>query len=114
MKSPRSHSNNQANEFRPNSWLRWLFAVSALVLLPMSVGSSRAGETKGLDVRGPVVREPVAPKVLDMDLQELLRARTVQPWKPGDPIRVIDDLKETNEPSPDEGELGPDEGGERL
>jgi hypothetical protein len=49
--------------------------------------------------KGPIVSEPVTPNVLDTDLHEL---PTMQPWKPGDPIRVLEGLEETGE-SPSEG-----------
>lgn len=52
--------------------------------------------------QGPVVREPVAPKVMDKKLQDLPQAR---PYQPGEPVRVMEDLKET---PPTEREEAPD------
>jgi hypothetical protein len=54
--------------------------------------------------KGPIVSEPVAPEVLDTDLHAL---PTVKPWKPGDPIRVIEELDETSAPPPEGGEPEP-------
>lgn len=62
------------------------------------------------DIGGPVVREPVPPKVRDVDLQEESKKKPVKPWKPGEPIRVIPDLKE--EPAPGPPQQAPDTEGQ--
>lgn len=49
------------------------------------------------EVLQPVVREPVAPKVNQNNLHVLSKEKTVKPWNPGDPVRVVDDLKESHE-----------------
>lgn len=49
--------------------------------------------TPGQSVGKPAVREPVAPKVLDVDLRQLARVKV---YKAGDEVRVIEDLKESS------------------
>jgi hypothetical protein len=49
------------------------------------------------EVLQPVVREPVAPRVNQNNLRVLSKEQTVKPWNPGDPVRVVEDLKESHE-----------------
>lgn len=46
---------------------------------------------------GPVVREPVKPKVGGRDLRAITEDRKAEPWKEGEPVRVVPDLKLTED-----------------
>jgi len=45
----------------------------------------------------PVVREPVKPKVGGRDLRAITEDRKAEPWKEGEPVRVVPDLKRTED-----------------
>lgn len=67
-------------------WRFWLLV--AIVGIPLFVAAQDMGAGK------PVVHEPIMPKVQETDLNVLIKGKTVKPWKPGDPVRVMEDLKE--------------------
>lgn len=48
--------------------------------------------------RQPMVRQPVSPQRQRIALPEITQSRVIRPWKPGEPVRVIDDLKEEGSP----------------
>lgn len=50
-------------------------------------------QTEGQTQNKPIVHKPIAPRVLDKDVKDLSK---VKPYKPGDPVRVIPDLKESD------------------
>lgn len=72
--------------------------LAALLVLVLLVPSVTAQEQ-------PVVRAvtppaAVTPQVLNIDLRELTRTAPVKLWQPGDPVRIIDDLKGKEQPPP--------------
>lgn len=44
----------------------------------------------------PAVREAVSPKVSERNLEQL-QGETVKPWQPGDPVRVVEDLRSSEQ-----------------
>lgn len=71
------------------------FFVSALFVV-LAV----AQEPPGMR-RAPEVREAVAAQVMTLDLRQVGGLKAFAPWKPGDPVKVIEDLRENaKEPPP--------------
>ena len=66
-----------------------LASIVMLLALAVPAGAQIQG--------GPQVGEPVTPDVLDIDLRSIVQAR-VQAWTEGDPVRIIEDLKEAEAP----------------
>jgi len=64
------------------------------LLLSLASGSFavRAGETGG--------QTPAVPAVQQRDIKSLAEEKPVTPWKPGDPVRVMGDLRESGTPEP--------------
>jgi hypothetical protein len=58
---------------------------------PASEGGGPEAATK--PSMKPIVRGPVKPRVQDKDLSELPK---MKPYKKGDPVRVMEDLKESD------------------
>lgn len=69
-------------------------AMCALALAINQI-PSHANADEEPSVKGPVVREPVKPKSSDVPMQGLPQAPK---WKPGDPVRVMPDLKSSTKP----------------
>jgi DNA replication initiation complex subunit (GINS family) len=64
------------------------------LVLALASGSfaARAGEIGG--------QTPAAPAVQQRDIKSLAEEKPVKPWKPGDPVRVMGDLREDGTPEP--------------
>jgi hypothetical protein len=65
-------------------------AASMLVWFFIAVSQSMAEQFHSAGIGGPMVGEPVTPRVQEKSPQG--RPAT-EPWKPGDPVRVIPDLR---------------------
>lgn len=74
---------------------RLLVSLAALVLGTFVALAGEAGRPK------PATPEPAAPRVQERDLKSLSEEKTVKEWKPGDPVRVTDDLREDGKTDPD-------------
>jgi hypothetical protein len=48
--------------------------------------------------------QPIAPEVQAQGVDEMTRKSPMVPWKPGDPVRVVPDLRESGEELPTEAE----------
>jgi hypothetical protein len=68
-----------------------VFVLATVLLTVILLPYSQAGQQEPPDIRGPVVREPVAPRVQSKTPEEL---PAIEPMKPEDPVRVMPDLKE--------------------
>lgn len=66
-----------------------LSPLCLVLILGAAPGSLTAGE--------PAVRKPVSPQVAETDLSQLSDEHAVKPWQPGDPVRVVEDLRESAE-----------------
>lgn len=71
----------------------WLGMLSGVVLFLLPL----VGQSQGTTVSKPAARKPVTPQVMDMDLKALTKEKKAKRWKKGDPVRVIEDLKEALE-----------------
>lgn len=67
---------------------------SSMMVAP---AAAQGGDTEGVK---PTVRKRVAPQVMETDLGKVPRERAAAPWQPGQPVRVIEDLKEKLGPTP--------------
>ena len=72
--------------------------LSGLVAVGLCLSTGQAGETK---------TEPAAPQVQERDIPSLSEEAPVKKWKPGDPVRVVPDLRESGDA--EVGEAGPAE-----
>ena len=72
--------------------------LTALVAAELCVSTGQAGETK---------TEPAAPQVQERDVKSLSEGAPVKKWKPGDPVRVVPDLREDGDA--EMGEAGAEE-----
>jgi hypothetical protein len=73
-------------------------AYMYITLLVLPLASSElilASYGEAAPAQGPIVRDPVSPKSSDTPAQELTPAPQ---WKPGDPVQVRPDLRETPPP----------------
>ena len=64
-------------------------------LLALALGSGLAGAQTQ-----PRVSEPVTPHVLDIDLSRTASDQAAPSWREGQPVRIIEDLKEAGAPPP--------------
>ncbi len=73
---------------------RCRFAVwlAVLLLVPFAALAQETGEPK------PAMPEPAAPQVQERNVKSLSEEKPVQEWKPGDPVRVMGDLREDEKP----------------
>jgi hypothetical protein len=94
-----AHLADQATEYRPRFWGGCVLAVGTAVLWLGLVNSGTAQQPPGPGAQGPLVRAPVAPAVQESNLRALTRTRIVRAWRAGDPVRVIEDLKERLQPA---------------
>ncbi len=77
----------------------WLPAwLSVLLLVPFAALAQEAGEPK------PAMPEPAAPQVQERNVKSLSEEKPVQEWKPGDPVRVMGDLREDEKAGTGKGE----------
>ena len=84
---------------RRPSWSAWHSVGGASVLaLTLTIGA--AAQPDGRAGVSPRVYQPVAPEVLEADMDTAFRAMAVRPWREGDPVRVVEDLEEDAGPSP--------------
>lgn len=60
--------------------------------------SSRKRRNAPLRSEGPAIAGPVAPQVRPDDLKSLGPRSVPGQWRPGDPVTIIEDLKETPVP----------------
>ena len=60
------------------------------------------------EVSGPVVRPPVTPQLRQDNLKDLTTRNPVPQWRPGEPVKIIEDMKERLKPG------GGEKEGERL
>ena len=68
------------------------FLFALLIALASGSVAVRAGETGG--------QTPATPAVQQRDIKSLAEEKPVKPWKPGDPVRVMGDLREDGTPAP--------------
>ena len=71
-------------------WCLGLLAAGMLVWCLVAGSQSMAAQFHSAGIGGPMVGEPVTPKVQEKTPPG--RPAT-EPWKPGDPVRVIPDLR---------------------
>ncbi|PVE22764.1 hypothetical protein DC522_19140 [Microvirga sp. KLBC 81] len=85
-----------------------LYALSLFVATFLSglsqAASAQPGPSKPPEIAGPVVRTPVTPQVRQENLNALTPRSRVQQWRPGDPVKVIEDMKERLQPGGGEAE----------
>ncbi len=70
--------------------------ILCVAALTASGGSISTGDDGVPAVRGPVVRDPVPPKSSEGSPQGSIAAPK---WQPGDPVRVMPDLKSSSKPN---------------
>lgn len=68
--------------------------ATGILLSPYANSIANQDEPESLK---PVVREAVPPKVWVQDLRQAAPEQATHQWQPGDPVRVVDDLKSSNE-----------------
>jgi hypothetical protein len=56
-------------------------------------------QSKPPQIDGPVIRAPVTPQVRPEDLKVLAPRHAAPQWRPGDPIIIIEDMKERLQPA---------------
>jgi DNA replication initiation complex subunit (GINS family) len=71
------------NQFTGRRWW-WVYAF-AVLLGPPSAGACGSELAQS---------EPAAPQVQEQDVKSLSEESPVQKWKPGDPVRIVPDLRE--------------------
>ena len=59
--------------------------------------SPQSSQTPGPPEPSPVVRSPVTPNVREADLKAVPEDQKARKWEPGQPVRVVQDLKTSNE-----------------
>ncbi len=95
-----SHPENvRRSHLRNGDASRWLLLMT--MLLPLSALAQGSGQA-------PV--EPGSPQIQDVDVRSLSEDKPMQPWKPGDPVRVMGDLKEDGQEGSDGNEKKPKDG----
>ena len=73
----------------------WKYTVVTGVVFGLCI-NSMANQVEP-DSLKPVVRKAVVPKVGEQDLTQAAPEQLVEQWQPGDPVRVVDDLKSSDE-----------------
>ena len=84
----------------------------AAVLALMVTSSALTQPQEDTPIGKPIVREAVSPFLQTADLRALTRTRMMRAWRPGDPVTVVEDLKERLSPGGQRQEQGgrdPDE-----
>lgn len=66
--------------------------LAVLLLVPFAALAQETEEPK------PAMQEPAAPQVQERNVKSLSEEKPVQEWKPGDPVRVMGDLREDEKP----------------
>ena len=81
------------------SYSPWVFVTAFVALLAgMPVPAAAQAEQRPSQIEGPVVRSPVTPQVLQEDLNAVTRRKRAPEWRPGDPVKIIEDMKERLKP----------------
>ena len=78
------------------SGLRWRYAAALSTGMPLPVSAQT--EQKPPEVSGPVVRPPVTPQLRQDNLKDLANRNPAPQWRPGEPVKVIEDMKERLQP----------------
>ncbi len=68
------------------SWIFLPLATIFLVVFARTPGEALAQEL--------IAQQPIVPRAQDKDLRSLADDNAVREWKPGDPVRVMEDLRE--------------------
>ena len=96
------------------SYSPWVFVTAFVALLAgMPVPAAAQAEQRPSQIEGPVVRSPVTPQVLQEDLNAVTRRKRAPQWRPGDPVIIIEDMKERLQPAGRDRE-GKNEGKKKL
>ena len=74
-------------------------AVFAAMLASMPSPAQAQEQGKPPQIDGPVVRAPVTPQVRPEDLKVLAPRHAAPQWRPGDPVIIIEDMKERLQPA---------------
>jgi hypothetical protein len=67
------------------------FLAGLSFLLVAAAGTSLPAQPAPPRIAGPILYEPVAPEVFEGDLRQLPKTK---PWREGDPVREVEDMKE--------------------
>src|SRR5689334_10559492 len=72
--------------------------ASMLALFP-APAQAQTEQAKPPQIDGPVIRAPVTPQVRPEDLKALAPRHAAPQWRPGDPVIIIEDMKERLQPA---------------
>ena len=73
------------------------FAAAVLAWIPPPA-QAQAEQSRPPQIDGPVVRPPVTPQVRTENLNALAPRHLAPQWRPGDPVIIIEDMKERLQP----------------
>ena len=65
---------------------------------------TQPGQGGRAQIDGPVVRPPVTPQVRTENLNALAPRHLAPQWRPGDPVIIIEDMKERLQPGNGKGD----------
>lgn len=77
-------------------WCLSAVLLTSALSIPFGAAAGQSAESKA---------EPAAPQVQEQDVRSLSEEAPVKKWKPGDPVRVVPDLRENGEAA-ETGEAG--------
>jgi hypothetical protein len=89
------------------------FRAALVVAATLSIGGppglAQTDQAKPPEVSGPIVRQPVTPQLRQDNLKDLATRNPAPQWRAGEPVKVIEDMKERLKPGG-----GDEKEGERL
>ena len=81
---------SRRRRMRGRQWIAALAAFAALAVFATLPALAQTRPPQGPGIQGPILYDPVAPKVYTGNLTNLPKARA---WRIGDPVREVEDLK---------------------